>query len=212
MSSLSIREIVARLERVERVHSGCAVIHSYEIYRVGCEHESSKRDRPKVLARDKEQVSRRRVAYHIIEVLVGSIEGETERIHQGRPQYAVQLNRGILSAGNIVLIGHGTSGEVWEHVGIFIKAVSEEDPRFFADLMVYPGHKIIFVGSLEGRKNQPSRAVSEVDGRSLVKVYVRFHDGGHITLAVRLAGAQRTSSRLGVGGRHKGVCSCSHLA
>src|SRR5260370_15390543 len=173
MSSLSIREIVARLERVERVHSGCAVIHSYEIYRVGCEHESSKRDRPKVLARDEEQVRRRRVAYHIIEVLVGSIEGETERIHQGRPQYAVHLNRGILSAGNIVLIGNGTAGEVWEHVGIFIKAVSEEDPRFFADLMVHPGHKIIFVGNLEGRKSHPPRAVSGFYAGILVGRYVR---------------------------------------
>ena len=73
-----------------------------------------------MFARDKGQILSPRVGQNIIEVLVGSIVGDTERIHQSRPQYVGYLNRGILSAGNILLIGDGTAVKVWERVAIFI--------------------------------------------------------------------------------------------
>src|SRR4029077_17618296 len=117
---------------------------------------------PEALAGDKAQTRRCRVDDRIIEVLVGSIVAPTDRIDQRRPQYLVQLNGGILPARLIELIGNGTAIQVGEHVSIFVEAVSEEDPRFFADLMIYAGHKIIFLGSSDGRGKENSRAVSEV--------------------------------------------------
>src|SRR5438034_2105168 len=114
-----------------------------------------------MFARDKGQILSPRVGQNIIEVLVGSIVGDTERIHQSRPEYVGYLNRGILSAGNIVLIGNGTAVEVWDRVRIVIKAVSAEEPHFLADLMIDPAHRIILFGNLKGRSNEKCRAVSE---------------------------------------------------
>jgi hypothetical protein len=54
------------------------------------------------------------------------------------------------TAGEIELIGNGTAVKAGEHVRIFVEALSDEDPRFFADLMIHAGHKIIFVASPDG--------------------------------------------------------------
>ena len=64
--------------------------------------------------------------------------------------------------GHVVLIRNGTALKVWEHVRISIKAVSREDPHVFGDLMIHPGHKIIFAGNLGGRSRVNARAVSEI--------------------------------------------------
>jgi len=40
--------------------------------------------------------------WKIVEQLVGSIVGKTERIHQSRPQYVADLKRGILPVGNVM--------------------------------------------------------------------------------------------------------------
>ncbi len=126
-----------------------------------------------MFAGEKGQFLSPRVGQDIIEVLVGSIVGKTERIHQGWPEYVGDLNRGILPARNILLIGNGTAVKVWDPVRIVIKAVSAEDPHFFADLMIDPAHRIIFVGHLKGRRNEKCRTVSEVRGiRSLEEIQI----------------------------------------
>src|SRR5579864_7479079 len=177
MFSPDIREIITSLKQVIAIDPGCAVIHAYEIQRVLGQPLRSKGDRPQGLAWDKGQFLRRRVGDNIVEVLEGSIVAGTERIDQGGPQYGAHLNRGILSAGLIQLIGNGSAVHVWDHVRIFIEAVSDEDSRFLADLMVYPGHKIIFVGNLEGRCNPKSRTVSEVQLARLVGSLVEVQVG-----------------------------------
>ena len=100
-----------------------------------------------------------RVGHHIIEVLVGAIVGESERVHESRSEYVRELNRGILPFGNILLVGTSTTVEVWDHVRIAIKAVPGEHPHLVGDLMIDPVHKVIFVGNLERRSNEKCRAV-----------------------------------------------------
>jgi hypothetical protein len=112
-----------------------------------------------VFARDKGKFRSPRVAYNVVEILEGSIVGETERIDQSRPQDVGHLNRGILSAGKILLIGNSTAVKVWDHLRIFIEAVSEEESRFLANLMVSPDHKIIFFLTMGGRGNEKFLAV-----------------------------------------------------
>ena|SRR5437879_4750003 len=149
-----------------------------------------------MLARDKEQVRRPRVVQNIIEVLEGSIVGETERIQQCRPQCVVHLNGGILSVGNIVLVSNGTALKVWEYVRISIKAISREDPHIVSDLMIDPSHKIIFAGNLGGRSDVKGRAVRAVGLiRSLEEVQVGL-DGLAYRYRAGASGHHRTQGHL----------------
>ena len=117
-----------------------------------------------MLARNKRQALSARVGYNIIEVLVGAIVGESKRVHDGRPDDVGELNRGVLPLGNILLVRNGATVEVRDRVSIAIKAVPGEHPHLVADLMIDPVHKIIFIGNLERRSNEKSRAVTEISG------------------------------------------------
>ena len=149
---------------------------------------SSKRDRPDVLAGEKVQIRRPRVGHNIVEVLVGPIVCDTERIDQIGPQYIAQLNRGILSAGNVLLIRNGTAVDVGYHIRIVIKSVSDEESHFFADRMIDASHEIIFIGHLERRGKENSGAISEVGGGqpgggSLEEGQVRLHGRVDVDMA-----------------------------
>src|SRR5437867_8024717 len=137
-----------------------------------------------MLARNKRQALSARVGYNIIEVLVGAIVGESERVHDGRPDDVGELNRGVLPFGHILFVGNGTAVEVWNRVSIAIKAVPGEHPHLVADLMIDPVHKIIFIGKLERRSNVKSRDVTEIfgfwaGGGSLEEVQIRLDGWVH---------------------------------